>query len=267
MPMGAQPEFIMTDRTRLRQILVNLVNNALKFTHNGTVTLKYSHNGRELIFDVIDTGAGISDQGRQRLFQPFSRGEAPGLVHSREGTGLGLVLSQRLARAMGGDVQLLRTEVGKGTTFRARVESGDVSAPAADPRVMPVQQVGEKSKLAGYHVLVVEDSEDNQMLVRLYLTRMGMYVDFAENGREGVKQATERNYDLVLMDMQMPVMDGYRATQMLRESGYIKPIIALTAHAMKEDRDRCMKVGCDDYLTKPIDSTLLYSTLLEHITL
>jgi two-component system, sensor histidine kinase len=116
-------------------------------------------------------------------------------------------------------------------------------------------------------VLVVEDSEDNQLLVRLYLTRMGMNVDFAQNGREGVEQATERHYDLVLMDMQMPVMDGYRATQLLREKGYVKPIIALTAHAMKDDRDRCLKVGCDAYLTKPIDSSALYSTLAEYISL
>jgi two-component system, sensor histidine kinase len=91
-------------------------------------------------------------------------------------------------------------------------------------------------------------------------------VEFAANGREGVERASEKNFDLVLMDMQMPVMDGYRATQILRENGYAKPIIALTAHAMKEDRDRCLKVGCDDYLTKPIDSTLLYSTLTSHIS-
>jgi CheY-like chemotaxis protein len=115
--------------------------------------------------------------------------------------------------------------------------------------------------------LVVEDSEDNQMLVRLYLARKGMHVEFAANGREGVKAALAGQYDAILMDMQMPVMDGYRATQILREKGFQRPIIALTAHAMKEDRERCLKVGCDDYLTKPIDSAVLYSTLNEHISL
>lgn len=119
--------------------------------------------------------------------------------------------------------------------------------------------------LTGKSVLVVEDVIDNQMLTKLYLARKGMKVQFANNGLEGVEKAMAGAFDVILMDMQMPVMDGYTATRQLREKGYHKPIIALTAHAMKEDRERCLAAGCDDYLTKPLDSNLLYTTISKNI--
>ena len=184
---------------------------------------------------------------------------------SDEGTGLGLVLSQRLARALGGDVILLKTEVGKGTTFRAQIkfENELAVAPVEKMQLVPVS---EKDKLAGRNILVVEDSEDNQLLINLFLSRMKMNVQFAVNGRDGIQRATEKPYDAILMDMQMPVMDGYKATRSLREQGLKCPIIALTAHAMKEDRERCLNAGCTDYLTKPIDSNILYSTLIKYLS-
>ena len=121
------------------------------------------------------------------------------------------------------------------------------------------------SRLRGRRVLVVEDSEDNRLLVKLLLSRQGMQVDFAENGQIAVENAPGGNYDFVLMDMQMPVKDGYAATRELRQLGFTGPILALTAHAMKEDRARCLEAGCDDYLTKPIDSRALYAALGRHV--
>jgi signal transduction histidine kinase/CheY-like chemotaxis protein len=258
---------VVTDRTRLRQILINLVNNALKFTHVGEVTLTVNVRGEELIFTVRDTGIGISEENRRTLFQEFSRGADPAGRHL-EGSGLGLVLSKRLAQALGGDVLLLDSVVGRGTTFQVNIkpqEIAQVSAKVRASSLPPTPLKTPRASLNGRKVLVVEDSEDNQMLVRLILSRQGIRADFANNGREGVEQALHERYDAILMDMQMPVLDGYSATKELREHGYRQPIIALTAHAMKGDRDQCLRAGCDDYLTKPLDSGHLYETLARHM--
>jgi CheY-like chemotaxis protein len=154
------------------------------------------------------------------------------------------------------------TELGKGSQFRVGVPLVEVAS-FKPPKTEAVDSVTDVP--SGKKVLVVEDSKDNQMLVKLILDRQGMRVDFANNGSEGYKRAIAGQYDLVLMDMQMPVMDGYQATNELRSNGYTKPIIALTAHAMKEDRERCLQAGCSDYLTKPIDSNVLYGTLARHL--
>jgi signal transduction histidine kinase len=260
---GEIPKMVTADRTRLRQILVNLVNNALKFTRDGRVTLTFSASGRVLTFDVEDTGRGIGREDRERLFKAFERASQ---TSKEEGTGLGLMLSKKLAQALGGDVSLLRTEEGRGSTFRATVECASVEAEKTAVAAAPSDKPSHGNVLEGRKVLVVEDSEDNQLLVKLFLSRQGMTdVDFAANGQEGVDQALSGDYDFVLMDMQMPVKDGYQATKELRDNGYKRPIIALTAHAMKEDRDRCMRAGCSDYLTKPIESKALFSTMARHL--
>jgi signal transduction histidine kinase/CheY-like chemotaxis protein len=263
---GELPAEISTDRTRLRQILVNLVNNALKYTAGGDVELSYWREGEQMIFEVRDNGRGIRDSEREKLFEAFVRTEDPER-DKPEGTGLGLMLSKRLARALGGDVSLVRSEPGVGSVFRATIAAapnlGTVPA-AAKPKTKA--RGGPSGELGGRKILVVEDSEDNQLLVKLFLSRAGMSVDFANNGQEGVEQALNHDdYDAILMDMQMPVKDGYRATKELREHGFNKPIIALTAHAMKDDRERCLKAGCSDYLTKPVDSKALADTILRHI--
>ncbi len=263
---GRLPEMITTDRTRLRQILVNLVNNALKFTRDGEVRLAYRADGPVLSFEVADTGRGIAFADREKLFHAFTRAsDGPG---KEEGTGLGLMLSKRLANALGGDVELLKTEVDRGSTFRATIHCAlaeSVPAAAATAKHGPERAPG-GNLLEGRKVLVVEDSEDNQLLVKLFLSRQGMIdVDFANNGQEGVDAALSGDYDFILMDMQMPVKDGYQATQELRDRGYDRPIIALTAHAMKEDRERCLRAGCSDYLTKPLESKALYATLTRHL--
>ncbi len=264
-PSGELPGEISTDRTRLRQILVNLVNNALKYTSAGVVTLAYRFGSEDsfMTFDVIDNGRGIDLADREKLFEAFVRSEnTPG--EQPEGTGLGLMLSKRLARAMGGDVTLVSSEPGAGSTFRATVK---VEATIAPPLpTLPRAKNRVAGALAGRRILVVEDSEDNQLLVKLFLNREGIKVDFANNGQEGVDQALAcDDYDAILMDMQMPIKDGYRATTELRERGYVKPIIALTAHAMKDDRERCLNAGCSDYMTKPVDSKALAETITRHV--
>ena len=261
---GPTPARITTDRTRLRQILINLLNNSLKYTSNGEVELAYARNNQLMRFEVRDTGRGISESQRAKLFEPFVR-STEAASDQAEGTGLGLTLSKSLARALGGDVELVESRPGRGSTFAAIVHGGDMSEVNASAAAAPRE--GALQNLKGRKVLVVEDSEDNQLLVKLFLSRAGISAEFANNGQEGVDQAIRHpEYDAILMDMQMPVMDGYRATRELRERGYAKPIIALTAHAMKDDRERCMNAGCTDYLTKPVDSKVLAETISRHIS-
>jgi two-component system, sensor histidine kinase len=255
---------VSTDRIRLRQILVNLINNALKFTQNGTVTVTFWEQNQILNFQIQDTGAGIPLESQERLFQAFYQAEE-GSQHA-EGSGLGLVLSKRLAQALGGDVVLKESQVKRGSTFLATIRNEQIEDSRIKPELKPMQ--GSTlliNGLADKKVLVVEDVLDNQMLTKLYLARKGMEVQFAQNGAEGVQKALDQEFDLILMDMQMPVMDGYTATKQLRDKGYQKPIIALTAHAMKEDRERCLQSGCDDYLTKPLDANVLYSVISKNL--
>ena len=263
----AVPNFIQTDRSRLNQILLNLVNNAIKFTQDGLIQIRYGMNGDLVYFDVFDTGIGIPEESKKDLFKTFSQIDSSS-THRYEGTGLGLVLSKRIAQSLGGDVVLLRSELGRGSTFRITISKDSQAEPA--PKMEPIQPVPSAvthaDHLIGKKVLIVDDSNDNQLLIQLYLKKRGIHSEFADNGAAAVHKALTNNYDLVLMDMQMPIMDGYTATQTLREKGFKKPIIALTAHAMMEDRNRCLAAGCNDYLTKPIDSNILFKTVLTYVT-
>lgn len=255
---------VFTDRIRLRQILVNLINNALKFTQNGEVKVAYWEQNQVLHFQIQDTGVGIPKESQERLFQAFYQTDEG--TQQVEGSGLGLVLSKRLAQALGGDVILKESQLKKGSTFLVTIRNEQIEDTRTKSESKPMQgNVVQANTLADKKVLVVEDVLDNQMLTKLYLARKGMEVQFAQNGAEGVQKALENDFDLILMDMQMPVMDGYTATKQLRDKGYQKPIIALTAHAMKEDRERCLQSGCDDYLTKPLDANILYGVISKNL--
>jgi signal transduction histidine kinase/CheY-like chemotaxis protein len=254
---------VMTDPLRLRQVLLNLVGNAVKFTDRGSVTLRVRHapedGGRwRLTFEVADTGIGMAPDQIARLFRPFS--QADGSMSRRfGGTGLGLMISKRLTEAMGGTVRV-RSEPRVGSTFmvtlpaRAAPEHA-APAPAAAPAPPgPARLVG--------RVLLAEDGPDNQRLISAILTRGGADVTVVGDGRAAVEAARAsaaegRPYALVLMDMQMPELDGYGAAGALRREGWSGPIVALTAHAMAGDRERCLNAGCDDYLTKPVDRAVL----------
>jgi CheY-like chemotaxis protein len=270
------PDVIHTDPTRFRQILFNLVSNAVKFTEEGGVKIvfrmgpligKSNPADRPLCVDVTDTGIGIPPHQRNRLFQPFTQGDTS-TTRKFGGTGLGLAITKRLAQMLGGDVQVSSTE-GKGSTFTVSMQ---VSSPAGaqaqhpqEPSPAPAAPSPETPILAGLRILLAEDGEDNQELINLHLTFAGAQVTLAENGKQACAAAlaamnTGQPFDLILMDMQMPEMDGYEATAHLRSHGYTNPIVALTAHVMSGDKEKCIAAGCDNFLGKPIDPATLLNT-------
>jgi two-component system, sensor histidine kinase len=272
-PIGV-PARVMTDSTRLRQILLNIVGNALKFTTKGSVTVstKFSTtmNGRSYVyFTVTDTGVGIDQQNSQKIFQPFSQADTS-TTRLFGGTGLGLALARRLARALGGDVELLTSEPNKGSSFLVSIEV-DVLDQAEWAQLdktaeeKPHVELADASALKGKRILLVEDAEDNQFLIQQFLSRTGAIVEIANNGNEGVDKALKNDYEVVLMDIQMPFKDGYQATSELRSKNYNKPIIALTAHALVEEREKCLRAGCTSHLTKPINRQQLIESLVSVI--
>lgn len=263
----AVPNFISTDPTRLRQILINIIGNAVKFTAVDGVSvhvkLKQNIEGA-LRIDVYvkDTGPGLSEEQRSRLFKPFSQGDNT-MTRQFGGTGLGLVLSQRLSQALGGGISIENCSPGNGSTFVisfvATVSTKFVPQLAppkdiarTDSRLLPLKDV---------RVLLVDDSIDNQYLVNRLLSKNGAWVELAGDGAQAVEKALNNSYDVVLMDIQMPKMDGYQALELLGRNKYKKPVIALTAHAMLEDQMKTKAAGFAGHLTKPID----LSELLESI--
>ena len=265
------PPLITSDPTRVRQILLNLVSNAIKFTQFGSVKIRsygcVTKTGNQaLCFEVTDTGIGITAAQQEKLFQTFTQADVT-TTRQFGGTGLGLVLSRRLARALGGEVDILKSEQGVGSvfvvTFADEKEKRSVVEEAFKIEVHNDLEIPENA-LKGKRILVVDDAPDNQQLIWRYLTKQGAIVESAENGLLGFRSAIAGNFDLVLMDIQMPVMDGYTATLKLREAGYTKPIIALTAHAMNEIRKKALNVGYTDHLTKPIDPKALIRSIMQH---
>ena len=259
---GLPPAAITTDALRLRQILLNVVGNAIKFTDSGYVRVSMSleavHEKLGLRFDVEDTGPGISLEHAAKLFDPFHQGDNSA-TRKHGGTGLGLALSRNLARALGGDLVLAESGPGMGCHFVLRVDPGQVFWEAA-----PVPSGDSKKYLGGLKgmkLILVEDSKDNQLLVKHLLEKAGAKVQVADNGFEALEKVAKEDFDVILMDLQMPVMDGYRATAELREAGYKKPIVALTAHALKEEREQCLKSGFDEHICKPVDRQNLIRVL------
>lgn len=268
------PRHICTDGLRLRQILVNLVGNAIKFTQRGGVRLTVGHalgqHGRGILeIQVQDTGIGIAPPQMKTLFSPFAPGDCS-MTRRHGGTGLGLTISRRLARMLGGDLTV-NSAPGVGSTFKLRIDSGsgdetrevcDLAAvESCQATANPQTQV---PRLAA-RILLAEDGRDNQRLIQTILAQAGAEVEVAENGRDAVELALDGDFDAVVMDMQMPLLDGYGATSELRRRGFARPIIALTAHAMSDDREKCLHAGCDDYLAKPVERMQLLQTLAAHI--
>lgn len=266
------PPAVITDPLRVRQILVNLLGNATKFTEQGLVRLvaRYRWDAGMLEFDVVDTGIGIDPQRIATLFEPFQQGDAS-TARRHGGVGLGLAISRRLAELLGGELVLLDSSPEFGTEFRVRIpaavsqatdaQSGESTGPAVRSQLAEAADA-----LSGLRILYADDGADNQKLTRVLLERAGATVHTVSNGSEAVEaalgaQASGAPFDAVLMDMQMPVMDGYEATNTLRTRGFRGPVIAFTAHAMASDRARCLAAGCDEYITKPIDRTALIEAL------
>ncbi len=267
---GTIPKKIVGDPTRLRQILTNLSGNAIKFTSEGGVRIKAKFNEatNEMRFDVIDTGIGIAQEKIEKVFEPFSQADTS-TTRKYGGTGLGLAISRKFARMMGGDLTATSI-IGEGTTFTANI----ITQPAAGTKLITEDEArrlisgrakakGNKLSLPDGQILLVEDGASNRKLIELILGRAGCTVTSAENGLIGYEKAMTGKFDVVLMDMQMPVMDGYTATTKLREDGYTKPIVAMTANAMREDEELCRSKGCSHFLPKPVDAEKLVALLSE----
>jgi len=258
------PETVVGDPARLRQVLVNLVGNAVKFTHKGTVGLRgelvrRDGDGVRLGFTVQDTGVGIESEVRERLFEPFFQGDSS-TSRRYGGTGLGLAISQRIVAEMGGEIVLDSTP-GGGTTFRFEVElaSSEVERPGSvgAPRTEDVSPDPSR-----FRILVVEDNEINRLVVLRQLEALGYRARAAINGLEALDRLEEEHFDLVLMDCQMPELDGYEATRRLRQRhGPELPVVAVTAHAMEGDRAKCLAAGMNDYLAKPYREEVLARVL------
>jgi len=277
---GLVPAKIQSDPNRLRQILINIVGNAIKFTEVGSVRLDLkltSNPGQDpqMQFTVTDTGIGLTDKQIVNLFQPFVQADTS-TTRKFGGTGLGLTISKRMAELLGGDIVVTST-IGLGSTFCVTVGTG----PLEDVRMIDAtsdDDLGDDadSKVASTEtakldcrVLLAEDGPDNQRLISYVLKKAGAEVMVAENGQIAYDEvmgavAAGRPFDVVLMDMQMPVLDGYAATRKLRDDGYTGPIIALTAHAMASDRQKCLDAGCDNYTTKPIDRQALVGLVAQY---
>ncbi len=260
---GTRDELV-TDPFRFKQILTNVVSNAIKFTERGFVRIRlYDQTVKEtgtrhVAVDVTDSGIGMSREESGRLFEDFRQAD-DSIARRFGGTGLGLALSRKIANLLGGNVELLASQPGFGSTFRILVKSETLPENLETSASTPAPS--KRRSLENLKVLLVEDAPDNQLLIQRFLRKQSIDVDLAANGAEGVEKALRGDFDLVLMDVQMPIMDGYTATKRLRALGFRKPIIALTAHAMSEVRQYSLNAGCTDYLSKPI----VFDELLEKL--
>ena len=266
---GYIPARIKADPLRLRQILTNLAGNAIKFTEQGQVHLfartKVRPDGVPVIeFEVRDTGIGIPQDKLEAVFNPFSQADES-TTRRFGGTGLGLSISRKLAQLMGGTV-FASSQLGTGSSFVAQIQlytDANVELLCQEDAQQQLEAVNDASDeavtLPPGRVLVVDDGESNRKLIELLLTRAGVRVECAVNGEEAVKAVLGDSFDAILMDVQMPVMDGYTAMQLIREAGHALPIVALTAHAMKEERERALASGFSHFLPKPVDIDDLYA--------
>jgi len=267
--LGLIPRSITSDPTRLRQILTNIVGNAVKFTEQGqvVVSIRVDETSRQLTMEIRDTGIGMTECQLEKIFDPFTQADSS-TTRRFGGTGLGLSISQRLMEILGGSMSVT-SSLGKGSCFTLRLPfdttpelemvDGDyleeVERFRHDRSWSPI-------RLDGLRALVVDDSETNRELLRIVLGEAGATIELSENGQQALERLQQGNpVDVVLMDMKMRILDGYTATERLRQFGFDKPIIALTANSMMGDEERCLAVGCDDYVSKPID----FDKLLEKL--
>ena len=265
------PELIITDPVRLKQIIINLCNNAIKFTQKGGVNVKVSYDKENncLSVYVVDTGIGLSQEQIEKLFKPFTQADSS-TTRQYGGTGLGLHLSKELAKKLGGNI-VVESTVDVGSSFHLTVNAGDVNNNKFISYMPDITQAASAPIIDGSHtmvtgnVLLAEDNIDNQRLVSMYLKKLGADVFIANNGKEAVELTGKGSFDLILMDMQMPVMNGIDATKRLREMDYTKPIVALTANAMKEDVTACYSAGCDDFIQKPISPQVFTNCIVKFL--
>ena len=266
------PEYVFGDALRFKQIVLNICSNAVKFTESGRINIETScdFDQKKLRVEVVDTGIGMTEDQVKKVFDVFTQADST-VTRQYGGTGLGLSLSKQFAEKMGGDIQATSLP-GIGSRFYITVSCGDISSvrtvgnidqvksltEADATRVKEIQQVKGR-------ILLAEDNEDNQQLFSLLLSKTGADVEIANNGKEAYEMAMDTRFDLIFMDMQMPILDGVEATRRLRQKGYSGAIVSLTANAMKQDRAACFNAGCNDYITKPVNDQILYKTVYQYL--
>jgi len=255
------PAWINGDALRLQQILVNLISNAIKFTQQGSVILAVMQDGKLLTFNVSDTGIGMTDEQISRLFTPFEQADKS-TTREYGGSGLGLTISRGLARLMGGDITV-SSAPGKGSIFNVIVPMEEVDVQSTTESDEPA--VDSELRLTGLRILVAEDVELNRIIIEDMLINEGADIEFVENGQQAVdiiKNSAPDRFDVVLMDVQMPVMDGLEATRLIKRIASTLPIIGLTAYAMTKERDKCIDAGMSGHVTKPVDLDVLVDIIL-----
>lgn len=261
---GHCSEFIYSDPIRIRQILTNIIGNAIKFTDKGSIMLKYFTDGNRLIFSVKDTGIGIEPERVNRLFVPFSQGDES--IRKRfGGTGLGLVISKKLAQLLGGDVEIMTSKLNQGSEFLISISY----VPGSQNQVLSTSSANiediDLSRLQGRSVLVVEDTIDNQVLIKIFLAKIDLKLSFVNNGEEALQILDRQSFDVILMDMQMPILDGYSAVKQIRAKKIFTPVIAMTGYSMKGDRQKCLDSGCDFYISKPFSKADLVQAIYKSL--
>ena len=261
------PATIIIDSYRIRQVLLNLVGNAIKFTEEGAVTISVRTTKKHIHFEVHDTGIGVEQDRLEILFSPYTQ-EDSSTTAAHQGTGLGLSISRQLTEMMGGTLTAT-SAVGLGSVFTCSLPlnvpdgaTNEFTTELPSSTIAHNHDQNSPNKPLAGRILVAEDGPDNQRLLEHFLTQAGLTVTLVENGQLALEAVRKNNnYDLIVMDMQMPVVDGYQATQELRAKGCTLPILALTANAMSDDRQKCLDAGCDEYETKPIHKARLLRTV------
>lgn len=265
------PYTILSDSVRIQQVVSNLLSNAIKFTDKGGVVVRVNSSMltplmTEIQIRVIDTGIGLTEEQTEKLFLPFSQAETS-TTRKFGGTGLGLALSKHLAEALGGSLRIERSEKDIGCTFTFTL-TAEISEQVLEIENVDSKQIVKQMDfvpLAGFNILLAEDAVDNQYFLEKFLAKHGAKVTIAMNGLEAISRAKKSDFDIILMDIEMPEMDGYEATRVLRKDGFKLPILALTAHAMAEERNKTREAGCNGHLTKPIDTNQLLAELENHL--
>lgn len=254
------PNCVVTDPVRLRQILINIVSNSIKFTDSGDVNLIASATKTHLVFDIKDTGIGIESSEQEKIFDTFYQIDNS-FTRKHSGSGLGLPLSKHLAQLLGGELLLVESNIGKGSHFQVKVNY----ALASEKQVIQRNNIFNDISLAGRKILLVEDNENIRLLVYEILAKWGCQLEFAVDGADAIKKVESNGYDMVLMDIQMPEVRGLEAVKRLRSQGVTIPIFALSAHAMDENRQECLACGFDEFIKKPFTVETLIRTLGKHL--
>ncbi|VAX00358.1 hypothetical protein MNBD_GAMMA22-127 [hydrothermal vent metagenome] len=265
------PKNIKTDPIRLKQILYNLTNNAIKFTDEGCININVSYDqyNEKIVFDIIDTGIGLTPKQQEKIFESFTQADSS-TTRKYGGSGLGLNICKQLSEKLGGKLWV-ESSINHGSKFSFNINSGEVAKEQLiysanfHPNEQDKKIADPKTKLQG-HVLLAEDTIDNQNLIEMYVTQTGANITIVNNGAQAVKICEEHEFDLILMDMQMPVMDGIEATKAIRSFDSKIPIISLTANAMRSDYEKCIDAGATEFMTKPIDIEQFNQTLLKYLS-